>query len=239
MEKFNIDFDFFWKKIINGDNFTFARYADGEVMLMKGVAVGNNTQAYAVDKWNSPNKLTKVGEDLLTTMNHMEDNFYYAISSTSDNISDYNYLNDKLKQSTDKITFVNLWINANYGKMKDKYNNLKRDVILLCNHKAKKENFPFNVTDIVSFPDDCINFWENGSEEFINEIIGKYGNEKNKLFFISCGPVSEIIIHKLYEFNRNNTYIDVGSSIDEFVHGKKTRPFMNPESIYGKMISKF
>jgi hypothetical protein len=239
MRNFNNDFDFFWKKIVDGDNFTFTRYADGEVMLMNGIAVGNNTQAYNVDKWNSPNKLTKVGKELLTTMNHTEGDYYYAISATSDSSSDYNFLSGKIKQTTDNITFVNLWINANYGKMKTNYSHLKRDVIVLCNHKAKKENFPFNVTDITPFPDDCINFWENNSEEFITDILEKYGSEKDKLFFISCGPVSEIIIHRLYENNPNNTYVDVGSSIDEFVHGKITRPFMDPNSIYGKMVSKF
>jgi hypothetical protein len=115
----------------------------------------------------------------------------------------------------------------------------KRDVILICNKNAKKENFPFNVIDITPFPDDCINFWEDNDESFIEEINKKYSLMNNQLFFISCGPVSEIIIDALYKINPNNTYIDVGSSIDEFVHGYKTRPYMDSKSIYYNMISKF
>lgn len=237
MERFFSDFDFFWNKIDNNENFTFARYADGEVMLMNGTSIGSGTQATNVDKWSAPNYLTKVGIELKETLNHTENNYYYAIASKTDFQRDYTYLTQNIK--SDNITFVNLWINANYQKMKKRYTELNRDVILLCNHKARKENFPFNVTDITPFPDDCVNFWETNGEIFIEEILEKYGKMENKLFFISCGPVSEIIIHRLYENNPNNTYVDVGSSIDEFVHGWPTRPYMNPTTQYSKEISRF
>ena len=70
-------------------------------------------------------------------------------------------------------------------------------------------------------------------------LITEVGDKHNELFFISCGPVSEIIIDKLYRNNPNNTYIDVCSSIDEFVHQYKTRPYMDNNTIYSKMISSF
>jgi hypothetical protein len=62
---------------------------------------------------------------------------------------------------------------------------------------------------------------------------------ENKTFFVSAGPVSEILIHKMYSSNPNNQYIDVGSSIDEFVHGRITRPYMNPTSQYANEKSSF
>lgn len=239
MEKFNSDFNFFWSKIENGVNFSFARYADGEVMLINGVSVKEGTQAFNVDKWSAPDGLTKVGIELRESLNHIEEDYYYAISSKTDNIDDYNFLKNNIKQTDDKITFVNLWINSNYEKTKQKYTTLKRNVILICNESAKKENFPFNTIDIHPFPNDCINFWEKNGDEYILDIIEKYKNYKNQLFFISCGPISEIIIHELYTNNPNNTYIDVGSSIDEYVHNKITRPYMDKNSIYSKMISSF
>lgn len=239
MDKFLTDFDYFWSMINNNENFSFARYADGEVMLMKGQNVNELTQAYTTDKWSAPNGLTKVGAQLIGTLNHVEDNFYYAISAPNDNIHDYLFLKDRIKQKNEKISFVNLWINANYLRSLKKYTSLKRDVILICNENAKKENFPFNVISIHPFPNDCINFWENNADDFINNLINKFKNVNNQLVFISCGPVSEIIIHILYSINQNNTYIDVGSSIDEFVHGKKTRPYMQHNSQYSNYISKF
>ena len=239
MEKFNVDFEKFWFMIEKGENFTFTRYADGEVMLMNGNAIGSVTQASIVDKWSAPLGLTKVGKDLLGTLNHTEDNYYYAISSVTDNIGDYNFLKSNIKQKDENITFVNLWINYNYQKTIEKYNLLKRPVHLICNYKAKKENFPFIVSSITPFPNDCINFWENNNKYFMDELLEKFKDKVNELFFISCGPVSEIIIHNLYTNNPNNSYIDVGSSIDEFVHGYKTRPYMDKNSVYSKMISSF
>lgn len=239
MDKFFTDFDYFWSMIDNHENFTFARYADGEVMLMKGQKVNELTQAYTVDKWYAPNKLTKVGIELLETLNHTEDNYYYAISSKTDNIADYSFLKDNIKQIDDKITFVNLWINANYHKSIQKYNSLERTVTLICNYKAKKENFPFKISKIIPFPNNCIEYWDISGDNFIDMLLTEIGDKKNELFFISCGPISEIIIDKLYCNNPNNTYVDVGSSIDEFVHGYKTRPYMNNNTIYSKMTSSF
>jgi hypothetical protein len=74
------------------------------------------TQASKIDKWSAPLGLTKVGEELLKTLNHTEDNYYYAISSVTDKLSDYNFLKNNIKQTEDKLTFVNLWINSNYQK---------------------------------------------------------------------------------------------------------------------------
>lgn len=239
MDKFINDFDFFWGMIENGKNFSFSRYADGEVMLMRGITVSDNTQAFQIDKWKAPNGMTKLGYDLLDTLNHTENNYYYAISGKNDSQSDYEFLRNNIKHVENNITFVNLWINANYRRSMKKYGNLKRDVILISNEKAKKENFPFNVIDINAFPNNCVDFWEVNSDEYVRNLIEKYGNLENQLFFVSCGPVSEVIIHNLYVNNPNNTYVDVGSSIDEFVHGRVTRAYMDPTSQYSKLISHF
>jgi hypothetical protein len=239
MHKFFTDFDYFWNLIENGENFTFARYADGEVMLMQGREVTEFTQAYNIDKWKSPSNLTKVGRELLDTLNHTENNYYYAISGVNDNINDFNFLKNKIKHNQNNITFVNLWINANYQKTKDKMTSLKRDVILICNENAKSKSFPFKVKEIIPFPNDCITFWEENSSSFIDELLKKFKDVNNQLFFISCGPISEIIIDKLFLSNPNNSYVDVGSSIDEYVHNKITRPYMSNKSIYSTFISNF
>jgi hypothetical protein len=237
-EKYETDFDFFWKKINNGVNFSFVRFADGEIMLMKGLEIGNGTQALEVDGWKSPNKLTLVGKSLKNILDITDENFYFAISSITDNEDDYLFLFDRIKNKKN-ITFANLWINSNYKRHIQNIKKLKRDVIMICNKKAQKENFPFNVTDIITFPNDCIEYWENNSTNFINSLLKKYDNVKNKVFFVCCGPISEIIISSLHKKNPNNTYVDMGSSLDEYIHQEKTRPYMIEGSYYSNIISKF
>jgi hypothetical protein len=238
MKDFNKDFEFFTDLILSDKNFAYARYADGEVALMLGKAINVGSQAYNVDKWHAPGRLTKVGSELLESLDHTEDNYYYAISSTSDFSGDNTFLDGKIKVRSN-ITFANLWINANYQKMKAFYQNLKKEVYLVCNQKAQKESFPFTVAEIFPFPDSCIEYWEEYGDDYISQLGDYVSQLQNKTFFISCGPVSEVIIHRLYNINPNNQYIDVGSSIDEFVHGYPTRPYMNPASNYAKEVSYF
>jgi hypothetical protein len=235
--RFETDFEYYTELIKSNANFAYARYADGEVALMRGNPVGTNTQAFSVDRWSSPNFLTKVGKELLSTLNHTENNYHYAISSHSDNVDDYNFLISRI--SSPNITFANLWINANYRKMFEFYNSLDKNVYLICNHKSEKNNFPFNVNEIFPFPDDCISYWEQNGDIYISEIVDYVSKLKNETFFISAGPISEILIHHMYLSNPNNQYIDVGSSIDEFTHGRKTRPYMYLGSIYSREVSEF
>ncbi len=239
MDKFKSDFIKFWDLIDKKENFAFVRYGDGELMLMNGNAVGTNTQAYQVDKWASPNHLTKLGIDLAVTLEHYESNYYYGIPAPTDNVEIYNNFKNVIKCNEENLTFANLLINANYVDMKERLYQIKREVILICNEHAKIENFPFNVIEFTPFPNDCVNFWESNGEVFKNNILEKYGNYNDKLFIISCGPASEIIIDMLYKNNPNNTYVDVGSAIDEFVHGYQTRPYMKPQTQYANMVSKF
>lgn len=235
---FEKDFDFFINLILSDTNFAYARYADGEVALMKGNPIGPGSQAFNVDKWQSPDELTLVGRELLESLTHTENNYYYAISSATDWTEDNKFLLNHIKNQ-DNITFANLWINANYQKMKAFYQNLQKEVYVICNHKADKKSFPFPVAELFPFPDNCIAYWELHGVDYMDQ-LGEYASQVyNKTFFISCGPVSEILIHKLYAINPKNQYIDVGSSMDEFVHGYQTRPYMDPTSQYSKMISKF
>lgn len=230
------DFDFFTKKINSGEPFAFARYADGEVKLMKGDPVGKNTQAFTVDGWGSTGGNTLLGEELNQSMNHEESNYYYAISAPTDSFSDFEFLNRKIKNGN--RTFVNLWINANYKKMKDFYESLDKEVWVVCNQEGVGKNFPFKA-NVIPFPDDCITFWELNSHSYMSSLIELFGEGSGKTLFISAGPASEAIIHRLYQKNSGHQYIDVGSSIDEYVHGRETRPYMNSSSAYSREVSRF
>lgn len=237
MEQYFVDFNFFWNKINNFEKFSFARYADGEVCLMKGESVSQSSQAFIEDKWCAPIAMTTLGRHLHEACKHEEDNYYYAISALSDSQKDYLYLKDNIKSKN--ITFANLWINANYLKSIENFKNLKRSAHVICNSNGKTENFPFKVDKIFSFPDDCVNFWENNHLSYIENLYENFNNKKDLLVFVSCGPVSAVIVHLLTSYNNQNTYIDVGSSIDEFVHRRITRQYMRPEHEHSRFISRF
>jgi len=238
MKDFKKDFDYFIELINSGKNFAYARYADGEVALMTGKEISQGSQAYQVDKWSAPGQPTKTGKQLLESLSHEEDNYYYAISSNTDWSTDHEFLMSRIR-IPNNITFANLWINANYQKMKAFYQSLKKEVYVICNQKAEKKSFPFPVAELFPFPDDCVMYWEQHGEDYLTQLVEYVTQVHDKTFFISCGPVSEIIIDRLYKVNPNNQYIDVGSSMDEFVHGYKTRPYMDSTSKYANEVSYF
>lgn len=235
--KFFNDFIYFTNKIFSDESFAFVRYGDGEIALMKGDIVGEGTQAYSVDKWSAPNQQTIVGMQLLESLEHAEDNYYYAIPAVSDNKDNCDFLRNRIK--TKNITFANLWVNANYKRMKEFYHNLSKDIYVICNQKAHPTNFPFNVVDLIPFPDDCVYYWNSYGEDYINRLLSYVSATDKQTFFVSCGPISEILIHRMYLANPNNQYIDVGSSIDEFVHRSITRPYMIEGNHYSQEISYF
>lgn len=239
MCKFFEDFNFFWGKIKLFENFSFARYADGEVMLMEGKCVDKNTQAFLVDNWFSDNKLSKLGIDLHNSLFLNDNDFYYAISSKTDNIMDYNFLSNRIINKKN-ITFANLWINANYEKTFENIKNINRDVVLICNENCNVKNMPFNVIDFLPFPNNCVNFWESQhSLYFKTEIINLSTKYYDTLFIVCCGPASAVIINNMFISNKNNTYVDFGSALDFLIHGKITRPYMVKNSTYSFEISQF
>jgi len=114
------------------------------------------------------------------------------------------------------------------------FSNLKTPIHLISNHTTDISRFPMEVKSHLPIPDNCIEFYENLRDDFRQSIVDYYKDVNNELFIISAGPLSEIIIDILWKINPTNQYIDVGSSISEFVHGNPIREFAFEWSKYHK-----
>ena len=77
-----------------------------------------------------------------------------------------------------------------------------------------------------------MNYFEDNEETIKQTLKDNLSNIKNQLCLISAGPMSEAMIDYLWSINPNNQYIDVGSAISEFIHGKPIRDFAYPNSPY-------
>ena len=67
------------------------------------------------------------------------------------------------------------------------------------------------------------NVWTN-YDDVLDKIKNKMNDKKHKTFLLSAGMACEVFIHDLWNFNKNNTYMDVGSVFDPYV-GRKTRSY--------------
>ena len=221
------EFDKFWQKIENGENFVLLRYGDGERAIMCGEKVT------AQEGWVSPNYISELGRALLDTLDNKDPNVYYGISCPCCDPRAYFWYSTRIKNKN--RTFANLWVNANYQKFITKFDALQRDAILIANHNAHgKKIGNLNILKHYEIGDDCISFWENDAPALVEQIKNEFGDRKDLLYVVSAGPMSEPIIMELFHNSPDNCYIDFGSSIDKYIHNKQTRPYMDPKTTYAK-----
>lgn len=221
------EFERIWQKIDNNENFTLLRYGDGERAIMQG------REVIAQEGWKSPKYISTLGKALLDSLNLTDENVFYGISCPCCDAEAYYWYSTRITNKN--RTFANIFINKNYQRFISNFDKIHRNAIIIGNFRGKNEKIGnLKILKYYPVPDDCFDFWENDSRNFINNIKQEFGTKKNLLYVVSAGPMSEPIIAELYRNNPENCYIDFGSSIDKFIHKKQTRPYENPKSEYAK-----
>lgn len=227
---FLADFDSLIERVfVKKQPTVFVRYGDGELALMIGDEIPSYSQACIQDGWTAPKKKTLLGKDLINSLKNIHPDWFIGIPCDCCNRQakrTYLYNLQEVGVDIKNITYANLFINSNYLKFKNIIANIKEEVVLLANKAGKNSIYPFNVKKFISIEDDCVNFWESQKESYFNELSKFVSQTKNTLFLISAGPMSEPIIDFLWNLNKTNRYIDVGSSLDEYTKNKITRPYM-------------
>jgi len=225
-QDFKLDLKEVFDLIKTNKPFAFMRFADGEIGVMQGRLVNGS------DRWTSPQHLTKLGQDLLSAIAKTDSNIYYGISCQCCDVEGKNYLLSLIQNPKQNITFSNLFVNGNYKDFLRELSLLNKPVYVIANERALFSNFPLPIQGFVPVPDDCVSYWEGFSDEVKEVLRDSFESITNELFLISAGPMSEALIDYLWTINPNNQYIDVGSSIAEFVHGHPIRDFAYTNSPY-------
>lgn len=215
--------------MIRGDKpFAFMRFADGEIGVMKGKKVIGS------DSWISPDSLTKLGRDLLSAISRVDESIYYGISCQCCDLPGRDYLLGLIKNPMSRVTFSNLFVNGNYYNFMEFIKYLNNPVYVVANESAGFYNFPLKILGFVPVPNDCVNYWENNDIAIKHVLKENFSNVEGQIFLVSAGPMSEAVIDYLWQINPTNKYIDVGSAIAEYVHGRPIRDFAFPSSVYHK-----
>jgi hypothetical protein len=231
---FKIELKKLIEKIETKKPICFVRYGDGETMIMNNQSISLRSQAYSIDKWHSVGGETKIGNKLKEVLKVNEIEWLFGIPCECCNLPCKNYLISELDVDITQITYANMFVNSNYPYFLDWIKNITEEVVIIANKNGLNniDKFPFKVKEYFPIEDDCVNYYENNSEIFTYNLKNKFKKMNNTLFFISAGPLSEVIIQELWSINKTNRLIDVGSSLDLFIHNKITRPYMEPYSDY-------
>lgn len=225
---FRKEFERIINKIESWEHFALVRYWDWEKMLMCWESVWEWTQAYIQDKWKSE-WFTLLWEDLLKTLDIVDDNYIYAIPCKCCNEWCKNWYLQRLKSKN--LTFANIFINANYPLFKEWIQKTEKKFFIIANLEWAWKQYP-NSNKFYWIPNDCVNFYKENKESFLENIKYLATVCNDTIFLVSAWPLANIIVYEMRKNNKNNTYIDVGSALDIWTHWRATRWFHldNPPS---------
>jgi len=145
-------------------------------------------------------------------------NYYRGICTRPDvDIDTFNWMVDIAGGDSETLTWSNLFINSNYRRYMSEVVPLFRnkDVVLIVNENAKIEYLPFTVKKDFRVGTNCFINNYDLIEELKHYI--STNNTSNHLFLVSAASLSNLIIHELHTYNPNNTYFEIGSTLNPII----------------------
>lgn len=240
------DFDRLKSKLIEGENFAFLRFSDGEGFILYNQYLELSDRGYNLDhscgyayygkeeyKLFDPDKHEFYREKLIESLEYCADNYFKGLPMR-DSCSAFNGIFEEIVENaggdSEYLTFANLWNNANYPRFVEEvvpiFSNKK--VVMIVNECANVQNLPFTVVKDFRVGSNCFINNYDIIEEIKNYIIDN--DIKDHIFLVSAASLSNILIYQLYEINNQNTYIDIGSTLNpmmDMTGWKGTRVYLN------------
>lgn len=229
---FRADIERFQEKIKNRENFAFSKYADGELHILANQKINNG------EFWFNPETDQFYRQKLVESFTHNEDGYYMGISCPCciGGTQAHEFMKRTSNKTEDKLTWANLFVNSNYDFYLEKIVPLyaEYEVNLVSNDESNLDSLPFIVSRHFKIGK---NAWNNdyGLVEDIKNFILE-NKIKNNLFLFCAGPFGNILAAQLHKVNKENTYIDIGSTLNPFLLGEKgkNRGYLRVEPGTGK-----
>ena len=228
-----------WRRVERGQPTALSRYADGEQILMEGGAVPQSATVFVEDGWWAEGGLTRLGRDLLETLDHTEPEYFYAIPGRDD-LADMDFYLRRLRTAPEQVTFATLFCNANYGVFRERLEALGESVVVMASkYGAARALGRLRILEYAPMEHDCVHYWEHAHAAEQARAVELARRYERTLFLVAAGPMANVLIHTMFGANPTNRYLDVGSALDELVHGRRTRPYMHPGTDYSAHVSHF
>lgn len=226
MKIFKEEIEILFNRLKSRSPFSFSKYADGEWFMIQNRPVNNNEFNYTLQD-------NFYREKLIESFKYKDERYYVGVSCPCCQGNEhYNMINFS-NQNEKNLTFANIFVNHNYDFYKenfiDEYKNW--DIHLVANKNAKVETLPFKVEEFYPV--------ENTAWKHNYNLIDKIKNKKlsNKLFLFACGPFGNMLSHQLWDDNKQNTYLDIGSTLNPWLQSEGfKRDYYNGGLMYKNKI---
>jgi len=235
--------DLIWNRTVP---FAINRYGDGERNLIKGLAISQSTQAFSQDKFWWDGGDSELGADLRWSLTgHFGQQFYYGFASPRDDGDGLHWYLEHTEQLCPFITYANLFVNHNYPRTKGLLSRVLEErlgeIVLVANHESiagfVRERVVPPGFRMLSLPDDAAHFYKGESRlALIANVTALARSVTKHLFIVSGGPMAKPMIAHMWQANPTNQYVDFGSSLDELLKGRITRPYMTSTTSYAQQV---
>ncbi len=208
------DVEILKEEIQSQRNFTFSKFCDGEWMVMSNQQINNK------EFWFDPKNPTDqtLRNALINSFQFLHPQYYIGIASPNVfGVDMHRTMKRVSTQSEDHLTWADIWVNSNYKYYLDNIVPLfqERDVILVCQETGNTDNLPFKPSHVFRIGN---NAWKT-NYSLVQEMklfIDQEGVRDN-IFLFCCGPFGNILCHQLTEHNKDNTYLDIGSTLNPWL----------------------
>ena len=238
----------FNKYIKLGIPFTFIRFSDGEIEILKnryleisngktifkGKNLNNNFPKYD-EKIFNPEIHKKLRSDLIESAIYKSNSYYKGIPTTHNNaLEDKNYLINLNGDSTYNLTYSDLLINSNYFFFRKKLlpTILKqKNLVVIANYRSIL-NPKLEHIKLFGIPDNFFNNYENISNNLLNDLLKL---PTNSIILSSASSLSNILGHKINLVRNDLTFIDIGTSINDLL-GLNTRSRLYHQVLFSRTL---
>lgn len=258
LKTFDGEFNKFKKMLEDRTNFALARFSDGEMFILQnktvilaenhfqtGDIVGRNRYTKEEQKEFIPEKHQYLREELLDSFKHRQKNYFKGLSCRSD-VGEENFqwqLNLLGEHTEDELTFANLLINKNYSRFIEEIVPIfsERKIVYVVNELANTQRLPFAIEKEFRIGSNCM----VNDHDVIEEVNDYLKNSEGEHIVLCSGAsLSNLIIHNCFKDNPNNTFLDLGSTLNpylelegwKYTRGYLTSYWMGSGSPYGERI---
>lgn len=228
MKTFKGDFDLFLNKVKTGENFSVSRWGDGELAILEGNQIDLRAKANG-EFYYDPNILEHdiFKQKMLKAYKHKQHNYYIGVACKCC-VGDekFEYMKKLSEQNVSNLTWANIFVNSNYKYFIDSFipEMKNKRVILVANKKSDVSNLPFTINKFYGVGTNAWMSDYNLTNEIKEYIINN--NIKNTLFLFAAGPFANTLCYELFKDCPENTYIDIGSTLDVILGLGATRRYL-------------
>jgi len=205
------------------EKFAFSKYADGEYAILIDRKITN------CDNWTyDPESHQLYRDEWMYSYQYNEDGYYVGISCPCCvGNEDTKWMRDNVRVKDSNLTWANLFVNGNYNFFKDNFipEFKNHDVILIANENANVSNLPFKIEEHIKVTETA---WKDNFDLVLSLPEKEYNN---KLFLFCAGPLGNMLAYNMWKKNKNNTYMDIGSTLNPWLVGNNRGYLMGRPTI--------